>query len=226
MAYKMKGSPAKLGTIQGTSGHSSALKRVSSRDIKQSAREVQIAKDKEALAKIKETQRVRSEEAAKREEEKIKKETKSEAKKGGYVKGELFDVESDAYGDLSPEAQKYVTKKNKKVQAEMDKKTGEAKTESHFDIMKALGGFLSSGGGKEGLGAAFGAGFSKKSPNELLAMQKARDTRTRKREQKEGEEKMKNIKPAERIGPQQLKKIQIAEKLAKASNLGTNILDE
>ena len=26
MAYKMKGSPAKMGTIQGTAGHSSALK--------------------------------------------------------------------------------------------------------------------------------------------------------------------------------------------------------
>ena len=29
MAYKMKGSPAKLGTIRGTSGHSSALKQLS-----------------------------------------------------------------------------------------------------------------------------------------------------------------------------------------------------
>jgi len=187
MAYKMKGSPAKLGTIQGTSGHSSALKRVSSRDIKQSSREVQIAKDKEAIAKIAEAERLREEARLEREKEAKKKETKSEAKKGGYVKGELFDVESDAFANLSDAGKAWVTKKNKKVQAEMDKKTGEAKTESHFDIMKALGSFLSSGGGKEGLGAAFGAGFSKKSPNELLAMQEARAVREAKRK-KDGTE--------------------------------------
>ena len=181
MAYKMNEIPTKLGTIQGTSGHSSALKQASSEKIRQQKKEEKLSAAELATLKS-QTQKANLERTNKEAEEKRAKKAakdaaKKAAKEGGWVKGEEYDVKSQAYEDLPPEAQKYVTKKNLKLQRKADKKAGEAKTESHFDVMNAIGGFLSGGGGKEGLGAAFQAGFSKKSPNEILAMQEAREIR-------------------------------------------------
>jgi len=198
MAYKMKGSPAKLGTIQGTSGHSSALKqnkKVRSSEIKAKKKEGELSAADLALLKsqteytnLERTNKEEAEQRAKDSEDKAKKEAKEATKEkvraykqsSGKGKGEKYDVSTDEYEALDDDAKDWITKKNRKVQGKMDKEVGDAKTESSFNVMDALGGYLSSGGGKEGLGAAFGAGFSKKSPNELLAMQKAREARNKK----------------------------------------------
>ena len=220
MAYKMKGSPAKLGTIQGTSGHSSALKqykKVRSSEIRARKKEGELSAADLALLQS-QTAIANLETANKEAEEKrAKKAAKDASKEGGWVKGEKYDVESQAYKDLSPEAQKYVTKKNLKLQRKTDKKAGEAKTESHFDVMNAIGGFLSGGGGKEGLGAAFQAGFSKKSPNEILAMQEAREAR---KKGTKGTEK--KTHPYAGKTAEEISKMKIAAKLKEATNLGTN----
>ena len=184
MAYKMKGSPAKLGSIQGTSGHSSALK---SKATRKSNEKVLLATNEEKLAKIEEAKRVRSEAAIQRtedSEDKAKKEDKEATKEkvraykqsSGKEKGGLYDVSTQEFEDLDEDARDWITKKNRKVQGKMDKEVGDAKTESSFNVMDALGGYLSSGN----LRGAIGAGFSKKSPNELLAMQKAREARNKK----------------------------------------------
>ena len=180
MAYKMKGSPAKLGTIQGTSGHSSALKQkakyISSGEIKQLERQQKKEKLTTSIAEGEEAKTKKAEKAAK---EATKEKVRAYKKSSGKEKGGKYDVSTKEFEALSEPARAWITKKNRKVQAKMDKEVGEAKTESSFNVMDALGGFLSSGGGKEGLGAAFSAGFSKKSPNELLAMQKAREARSK-----------------------------------------------
>ena len=71
---------------------------------------------------------------------------------------------------------------NKEVDTTTNKEVGDKKTESHFDFTDALKGFLESGGGKEGLLKGIGAGISKKSPNEKLAIQEARDIRKAKKD--------------------------------------------
>ena len=63
------------------------------------------------------------------------------------------------------------------VDTSTNKEAGDVKSEWNFDFMDALKSFLSSGGGRGGLRAAAGAALTKKSPNELLAMQKAREVR-------------------------------------------------
>jgi len=188
MAYKMKGSPAKLGTIQGTSGHSSALKSSASRELKKEKLALELLKTQTAKTDLERANKKGEADRAKALEDKAKKEAKEATKEkvraykqsSGKGKGEKYDVSTDEYEALDDDAKDWITKKNRKVQGKMDKETGEAKTESSFNVMDALGGYLSSGGGKEGLGAAFGAGFSKKSPNEILAMQKAREARNKK----------------------------------------------
>ena len=72
--------------------------------------------------------------------------------------------------------------KKEKEDLATNKEVGDKKTESHFDFTDALKGFLESGGGKEGLLKGIGAGISKKSPNEKLAIQKARDIRKAKKD--------------------------------------------
>ena len=72
--------------------------------------------------------------------------------------------------------------KKEKEDLATNKEVGDKKTESHFDFTDALKGFLESGGGKEGLLKGIGAGISKKSPNEKLAIQEARDIRKAKKD--------------------------------------------
>ena len=69
------------------------------------------------------------------------------------------------------------------VDTTTNKEAGDKKSKWDFDWMQLLDSFLTSGGGKGGLRAAAGAALTKKSPNELLAMQKARETRKEKKKQ-------------------------------------------
>lgn len=194
MAYKMKGSPAKLGTIQGTSGHSSALKR---RKRKES--------DADRLARLK---------ADKKTQEGLEgiegtPEYEAKAKQTNIRKGE------DEYMEAQRIKQAYVRSHEDEYMAEQkalaaeEKAKGEAKTETRFDVMDALKGYLSSGN----LRGAIGAGFSKKSPNEILEMQKSREAKTKKKKTNAG-------KSAEEIS-----KAKIAAKIKKASDLGDIGLD-
>ena len=61
---------------------------------------------------------------------------------------------------------------------------GDTKSEWNFDWMQLLDNFLTSGGGKGGLLKAAGGALTKKSPNELLAMQKVREARKKRRKEK------------------------------------------
>ena len=196
MAYKMKGSPAKLGTIQGTSGHSSALKRRKQKKSPDEIRADELDKKKATRERLEKHEGTREQIAkAKAEKEKYEK----EAKQANIRKGETD----------------YIAEQ--KALAAEEKAKGEAKTETRFDIMDALGGFLSGGGGKEGLRAAFGAGFSKKSPNEILAMQEAREAR---KKVTKGTEKKTN--PYKGKTAKEISKMKIAAKLKDATNLSTN----
>ena len=145
MAYKMKGSPAKLGTIQGTSGHSSALKQ----------KEESLKSKKKRADKL-DKEKGQPEQIAKAEADKIKEGIKVQAE------NEKKAVEDEKANII----------KGEEKHAAEQKTIGDAKTESRFDVMDALKGYLSSGN----LRGAIGAGFSKKSPNEILAMQKARES--------------------------------------------------
>jgi len=122
----MKGSPHKMGTIQGTSGHASALKQSELADIKARI-ELATAQELETqtLETIKANNKVR-EKAAKKEA--VKEELKTKGVKddqGMYILGEMekADTEYDPSKDyskpdpdlnLSPEAAKKAEKKNKK----------------------------------------------------------------------------------------------------------------
>jgi hypothetical protein len=196
MAYKMKGSPAKLGTIQGTSGYSSALKQ-KEESLRSKERRADKREKQNAIQKRLEGIEGSPEQIAKAEAEK-EKELKR-IKQANIRKGETD----------------YIAEQ--KALAAEEKAKGEAKTETRFDIMDALGGFLSGGGGKEGLRAAFGAGFSKKSPNEILAMQEAREAR---KKVTKGTEKKTN--PYKGKTAKEISKMKIAAKLKDATNLSTN----
>ena len=140
MAFKMNGSPAKLGTIQGTSGHASALKQ---------AKEAGELSDKEKLEALTLTNKIAAQqklidERNELEEEKKKKAKKKEVKKELKEKGVkdesgnyITTQKSGGFGMLSgtsdlkpkdvlsPEAKKLAEKKNKKklkeTQAEEEK---------------------------------------------------------------------------------------------------------
>ena len=62
-------------------------------------------------------------------------------------------------------------------------KENASKSKWDFDWMQLLDSFLTSGGGKGSLLKAAGGALTKKSPNELLAMQKAREVRKEKNKQ-------------------------------------------
>ena len=158
MAYKMKGSPAKLGTIQGTSGHSSALKQKEESLKSKKKRADKLDKEK-AIRERLEKHEGQPEQIAKAEADKIKEGIKVQAE------NEKKAVEDEKANII----------KGEEKHAAEQKTIGDAKTESRFDVMDALKGYLSSGN----LRGAIGAGFSKKSPNEILAMQKARETRNK-----------------------------------------------
>ena len=159
MAYKMKGSPAKLGTIQGTSGHSSALKQKEESLKSKKKRADKLDKEK-AIRERLEKHEGQPEQIAKAKADKIKEGIKVQAE------NEKKAVEDEKANII----------KGEEKHAAEQKAIGDAKTESRFDVMDALKGYLSSGN----LRGAIGAGFSKKSPNELLAMQKAREARNKK----------------------------------------------
>jgi len=126
----MNGSPAKLGTIQGTSGHASALKQASdertAKEIKEAV-ELQELKEKERI-----NQDIIEKNAAEREKN-IKKQNKKKAKdelkkhKGteGSKKDGLYDTESDAFKNLSESAQKRARDLNDKKLKKRTKKEKE-----------------------------------------------------------------------------------------------------
>lgn len=124
MGFKMNGSPAKLGTIQGTSGYASALKQV--KELSQ----VEQLKEYEAKQKLDKLKK----DAAKKAKKKAKKKaTKKELKEKGvkdeagrYILGEMErgDTKYDPKKDyskpdpdlnLSKKAAKKAEKKNKKI---------------------------------------------------------------------------------------------------------------
>jgi len=130
MGYTMKGSPHKMGTIQGTSGHASALKQASdertAKEIKEAV-ELQELKEKERI-----NQDIIEKNAAEREKN-IKKQNKKKAKdelkkhKGteGSKKDGLYDTESDAFKNLSESAQKRARDLNDKKLKKRTKKEKE-----------------------------------------------------------------------------------------------------
>ena len=124
---------------------------------------------------------------------------------GSYRKDDEGNLQQTGVGgdidkDDHIKGNKFDTEKNQQ-DTTTNKEAGDKKTESHFDFTDALKGFLESGGGKEGLLKGIGAGISKKSPNEKLAIQKARNIRKAKKEAN--------------------KKV-----IQEASNLDTNIVEE
>ncbi len=83
MAFKMNGSPAKLGTIQGTSGHASALKQTGKTSEELAAARAKIIAQNEAakeVSKIKSELR-KEQEKNKKEQEKNKKEPSEKTKR-------------------------------------------------------------------------------------------------------------------------------------------------
>jgi len=130
MGYTMKGSPHKMGTIQGTSGHASALKQASD---ERTAKEIKEAVERQELQERERiNQGIISKNAAEREKL-LKKENKNKAKdelkkhKGteGSKKDGLYDTESDAFKNLSESAQKRARDLNDKKLKKRTKKEKE-----------------------------------------------------------------------------------------------------
>tara|TARA_Y100000592_G_scaffold33798_1_gene53676 strand:+ start:244 stop:1035 length:792 start_codon:yes stop_codon:yes gene_type:complete len=154
MAYKMKGSPAKLGTIQGTAGHASALKKASA--LKLTYKEAYAGLSDEKKAKQTEAEFIKEAKAWNTKKYGTTEPTR-DAKKQGITKEKLAsdhkasqEVEKEGEKvDVTPPPKKEVSKiekkatdKKEKIQTKADRKKGEidenlAKKQAKKDVKTA-----------------------------------------------------------------------------------------